>query len=72
MHFDKSETIKAKGYTLNLSINGDVYQGNIYTLTDAGTQLCELIEVKASIDYLYQLKDNIANSKKATLEIIED
>lgn len=72
VRFDKSETIKAKGYTLNLSINSDGYQGNIYTLTDAGTQLCELIEVKASIDYLYQLKDNIANSKKATLEIIED
>lgn len=72
IRFDKSESIKAKGYTLNLSINTEDYQGNIYTLTDAGTQLCELIEVKASREYLYQLKDIIGNSRKATLEIIED
>ena len=72
IRFDKSESIKAKGYTLNLSINTEDYQGKIYTLTDAGTQLCELIEVKTSIEYLNQLKENIANSGKATLEIIED
>lgn len=70
--FDKSEPLKAKGHKLNLTILKDKYHASIYTLTDAGSQLCELIDVEASMEYLIQLKDNVTKAGTATLDIIDD
>ncbi len=69
--FDKSELLKAKGHNLNLTILKDKYQASIYTLTDAGSQLCELIDVETSMDYLNQLKEIVNKTGTATLDIIE-
>lgn len=70
--FDKSQSLKVKGHKLNLTILKDKYQASIYTLTDAGSQLCETIDVEASIEYLNQLKEIVAKAGTATLDIIDN